>query len=103
MFTEIAIITIDPARAGDFEAAIAAAAPLFREAQGCHGMALERTVEDAAKYRLLVQWENVEDHMVTFRNSDAFQQWRALAGPFFVGAPTVEHSETVATHFWTHQ
>ena len=91
MVTEIAYLTIDPARAADFEAAVARAAPLFQAAEGCHGMRLERVVEDPAQYRLSVDWASVEHHMVTFRESAAFQQWRALAGPFFVGAPTVEH------------
>lgn len=91
MVIEIAYITIDPARSADFEAAVARAAPLFREAEGCHGMRLERVEEDAAQYRLSVDWESVDHHMITFRESDAFQQWRALAGPFFVEPPRVEH------------
>lgn len=99
MITEIAMLTIDPARAADFEAAIASAAPVFRRAAGCHGMALERVIEEPARYRLLVQWESVEHHMVTFRESPDFQVWRGLAGPFFVAAPVVEHGEIVATHF----
>jgi hypothetical protein len=33
--------------------------------------------------------------MVDFRNSPAFQEWRALVGGFFAGAPNVEHMETV--------
>lgn len=99
MITEIANITIDPARAAEFEAAVATAAPAFRGAQGCHGLALERVVEDPAQYRLRVLWESVDHHMVTFRNSDAFQVWRGLAGPFFVKPPRVEHWETVASPF----
>lgn len=98
MITEIAYLTIDPARADDFEAAVAAAAPHFAAAEGCHGMRLERVHEDAAQYRLSVDWESVDHHMVTFRDSDGFQQWRALAGPFFVEAPRVEHWHRVGTH-----
>ncbi len=99
MITEIAHITIDPARAGEFEAAVAAAAPHFRSAEGCHGMRLERVIEDPSQYRLCVDWESVEHHMVTFRESDGFQQWRALAGPFFVTPPRVEHWDRVGDHF----
>jgi quinol monooxygenase YgiN len=99
MITEIAMLTIDPARAGEFEAAVAAAAPAFERAAGCHGMALERVIEDPARYRLLVQWDSVAHHMVTFRESADFQVWRGLAGPFFVSPPVVEHAEIVATHF----
>ena len=99
MITEIAHITIDPANAADFEAAVADAASAFRSAEGCHGMSLEHVIEDPSQYRLRVLWETVDHHMVTFRNSDAFQRWRTLAGPFFTAPPRVEHSETVGRYF----
>lgn len=91
MVTEIAYIRIDPANAAAFVAAVALAAPHFQSAEGCHGMRLEQVVEDPACYRLSVDWETVDHHMVTFRQSDGFQQWRALAGPFFAEPPRVEH------------
>ncbi len=99
MITEIAHITIDPAKAEAFEAAIAKAAAVIRAAEGSHSMALERVIETPGQYRLRVEWDSVEHHMVTFRNSPAFQDWRALAGPFFMGTPFVEHSETVGRFF----
>ncbi|MEH3106448.1 MAG: antibiotic biosynthesis monooxygenase [Sphingomonas fennica] len=99
MFTEIASITIDPARAAEFEAAVAEAAPHFRAAAGCHGMALERVVEEPAHYRLIVRWATVEDHVVHFRNSEGFTRWRALAGPYFAAPPAVIHSAEVARFF----
>ena len=99
MVTEIAQITIDPSQAAGFEAAVAQAAPLFRAARGCHGMALERTVEDPARYRLVVRWETREDHTVAFRGSPAFLEWRALAGPFFKAPPVVEHTLSVGNYF----
>jgi quinol monooxygenase YgiN len=99
MVNEIALITIDAANAAAFEAAVTKAAPLFKAAQGCHGMALERGVEDPSQYRLLVQWESIDHHMVIFRNSDAFQQWRALVGHYFVGPVGMSHSEIIGRYF----
>lgn len=99
MVTEIAFITIDSARSAEFEAAVREAAPLFEAAQGCSAMRLERVVEDETQYRLVVQWGTVEDHMVTFRESDDFGKWRALAGPFFTEPPRVEHWESLGDHF----
>jgi quinol monooxygenase YgiN len=99
MITEIAVLTIDPARAVEFEAAVAKASPQFRSATGCQGMALERVVEDPSKYRLIVRWESVEHHTSLFRQSPNFLAWRALAGPFFVAPPVVEHSAQVARYF----
>ncbi len=99
MITEIAYLTIDPARAAAFEAAVASAAEHFRTAQGCRSMRLERVIEDPAKYRLVVGWDSVEAHMVTFRESEGFARWRELAGPFFVAPPVVEHWEIAGNHF----
>ncbi|MGN6209674.1 antibiotic biosynthesis monooxygenase family protein [Asticcacaulis sp.] len=99
MITEIATLTIDPTRAADFEAAVAAAALHFKSAEGCHGMSLEKVIETPGLYNLRVLWETVDHHMVTFRNSDNFQQWRALAGPFFTEAPKVVHGDTVGQYF----
>jgi quinol monooxygenase YgiN len=99
MITEIAKLTIDPANAAAFEAAVAQAATVLRAAEGCHHMALERVTEDPAQYRLMVQWDSVAHHMVTFRESEGFKQWRALAGPYFAAPPVVEHTETVGRFF----
>lgn len=99
MITEIAALRIDPARAGEFEAAVAAAKENFRTAEGCHGMSLERVIETPGAYNLRVLWETVEAHTVDFRSSENFQKWRALAGPFFLEPPTVVHSETVGAYF----
>ncbi len=99
MITEIAIITVDAARAADFELAVAKAAPLFQAAEGCHGMALERVIERAGQYRLVVQWDSLDAHMTGFRNSADFSRWRALAGPFFQGPVDMVHSELAARYF----
>jgi len=99
MIVEIAHITIDSANAAAFEAAVAEAAAVLRAAQGSHSMALERVIEDPSRYRLRVQWDSVDHHMVLFRESEGFRQWRALAGPYFIETPVVEHTELVGQFF----
>jgi quinol monooxygenase YgiN len=94
MITEIVYIAVDPIRGADFEAAVASAQSAFRAAEGCHSVTLERVIEEPGQYRLLVEWDSVDHHMVKFRQSDGFKEWRAHAGPFFLGTPRVEHSET---------
>lgn len=91
MVREIAVLTIDPAQAADFEAAVALARPHFEAAKGFVSFALTRSIEHPERYRLEVGWENVEAHMVDFRQSFGFQEWRALASPFFEAPPSVEH------------
>jgi quinol monooxygenase YgiN len=95
MIHEIARITIEPKDAEAFEAAVAACADLFRNAAGCRGMALQRCIESPAIYELRVAWDSIEDHTVHFRQSAAFQDWRARAGPFFAEPPKVDHVATV--------
>ena len=76
-------------------AAVRRAAPLFQAARGYVSLALQRTVERPSVYRLVVGWETIENHMVDFRESPAFQEWRALVGGLFAGAPKVEHTAVV--------
>jgi quinol monooxygenase YgiN len=48
-------------------------------------------MEQPSRYRMFVEWETIEDHMIEFRNSDAFLEWRRLCGSFFQSPPRVEH------------
>jgi heme-degrading monooxygenase HmoA len=97
MILEIANIDIKPGCERDFEEAVSRARPIFARAAGCHGMALHRVVEKPRAYRLLVQWDSVEAHMVGFQGSSDFAAWRALVGPYFERTPTVEHGMPVVT------
>ncbi|MNT48405.1 hypothetical protein D3C72_1851860 [compost metagenome] len=54
-------------------------------------MQLFRSIEQPEQYTLVVEWETVEDHMVHFRESPEFQQWRALVGDTFAAPPNVHH------------
>lgn len=99
MIHEIAEIEVIPGHEAEFEAAVAEAAARFRGAQGCRSLALNRSVERPQTYRLVVGWDTIEDHMVHFRESEAFQVWRGLVGPHFSSPPRVEHVETVLEAF----
>ena len=91
MVTELAEIQINPGTDAAFLAAIQQAVPLFQRARGCMSMRIEKRVEDADCYLLIIDWETLDNHNVDFRESDDFQQWRALVGSFFAKAPTVTH------------
>ncbi|TWC77294.1 quinol monooxygenase YgiN [Rhizobium sp. SJZ105] len=92
-FVEVAeIIVTDTV---GFEAAVAKAKPHFLSTEGCLGLALHRLVEKPNVYRLIVKWRTVEDHTVTFRQSEGFLRWRELASPFFSKPPVVTHSADV--------
>ena len=99
MVLEIAQIDVKPGLEAEFEAGLAKAVPIFRRAQGCNGMELQRSVEKPNRYRLFVRWETLENHTVDFRGSPDFQGWRKLVGHCFERAPEVEHTEQVVMGF----
>ena len=95
MILEIAQIDIKPGMESEFEKGVAAAAPIFKRAKGCHGMELQRSVEKPQRYRLFVEWETVDNHNVDFRGSPDFLEWRKLVGHCFAAPPEVEHTQLV--------
>ncbi len=99
MILEIAQIAVKAGLEDRFEAAVAAATPLFRRAKGCLSMELVRSIEHPSRYRLLVGWETQENHTVDFRNSDDFQTWRGLVSDCFDGTPEVEHAAQAVAGF----
>jgi len=99
MIQEIASILVTAGHEADFEAAVGQARPLFMRARGCHGVALHRSIENPQQYTLVVDWETVENHMVDFRESADFQEWRKLVGHCFASPPEVEHTQEVVKGF----
>src|SRR5258708_35162512 len=95
MVLEIAQIDVKPGMEAEFEAGVAKAAPVFRRAKGCTGLALQRSIERPARYRLVVQWETVENHTVDFRRSPDFAEWRKVVGHCFASPPEVEPGHEV--------
>jgi len=99
MILEIAQIAVKPGMEAEFEAGVAEAKPLFARAKGCTGMSLRRSIEIPGRYRLLVEWETLENHTVDFRSSDDFQSWRGLVSHCFASPPEVEHATLALAGF----
>ncbi|GAB3190296.1 antibiotic biosynthesis monooxygenase family protein [Hydrogenophaga aquatica] len=96
MILEHADIRIDPSRAADFEAAIErGASTVIAKAKGFCGYKVNRSQETPGRYVLMIYWTTLEDHTVGFRQSEAFTEWRAIVGPYFLQPPVVEHLELV--------
>lgn len=94
MVREVAVITVAPGQADAFRAGFEKAVPVFNAAKGCKGVWIEQCIETPEVFNLHVLWETLEDHTVTFRNSDGFQQWRGLVGHTFASPPSVTHFHT---------
>lgn len=92
---EIASIRVREGSGAAFEAAMDEARHLLQQAAGFRAMSLNRVLERADEYQLLVQWDSVEAHMTGFQKSDLFTRWRALLGGFFSGTPVVCHTVQV--------
>jgi hypothetical protein len=93
MILEVGFIPVFEDRKDEFEASInAAVETLLSKSEGYLGFTFHGWgVERPNVYMFTVAWETLEHHTVAFRESDRFTQWRAEIGPFFDGAPLVEH------------
>ncbi len=99
MIFESAVMNIDVKRAIEFEMAFSKAALIFKRADGCHEMSLHRILENPGEYQLRIAWTSLEAHMVTFPESDGYQECKKLVEEFFTKPPTVVHTESVARYF----
>jgi heme-degrading monooxygenase HmoA len=93
---ELADIRIHPGQNAAFEEALQrGASTVIGQAKGFKGFKVNRGIESPERYVLQIFWDTLEDHTVAFRQGPLFAQWRAIVGPFFNGAPVVEHFELV--------
>jgi heme-degrading monooxygenase HmoA len=91
MVLEVALIKIVAGQEDAFTAAYAEAHDTLASTPGCRSVRMTRGVESPSKFTLLVEWESIDDHIENFRATERFQTWRGLIGPYFDGAPLVEH------------
>jgi len=92
MILELADIRIQPGKQAEFEAAVARGArEVIAKSKGFVGYKVNKGIESPERYVLTIFWETLENHTVDFRQSPAFQEWRAIVGPYFAAAPAVEH------------
>jgi heme-degrading monooxygenase HmoA len=97
MILELADIRIQPGQQAAFDEAIERGVrSVIAKAKGFQGYKINKSIESPERYVLQIFWETLENHTVDFRQSPAFAEWRAIVGPFFAGAPTVEHFTLLA-------
>ena len=92
MILELADIRIHSGQQAAFEEAIArGVTTVIAQAKGFRGYKINQGIENPERYILEIFWETLENHPLDFRQSAAFNDWRAIVGPFFAEPPTVEH------------
>jgi heme-degrading monooxygenase HmoA len=92
---EVAVLDVKPGQQTEFERAFGEAQAIISSMPGYISHQLQRCLENAARYVLLVNWQTLEHHTVGFRGSAEYQQWRKLLHHFYDPFPTVEHYELV--------
>jgi heme-degrading monooxygenase HmoA len=97
MILELADIRIKPGTQAQFDAAIKKGVDsVIAKARGFMAYKVNKGIESPERYILMIFWQTLENHTVDFRESPAFQEWRALVGPYFAGPPVVEHFTLLA-------
>lgn len=97
MILEIADIRIHPGQQAAFDAAIQHGLNgVISHANGFRGFKVNKGIEDAERYILMIYWETLENHTVEFREGPLFAQWRAIVGSFFAVPPVVQHFTLLA-------
>jgi heme-degrading monooxygenase HmoA len=97
MILELADIRIRPGKQAEFDAAIVKGIEtVISKAKGFRGYKVNKGVESPERYVLMIFWDTLENHTVEFRQSPAFQQWRAIVGGYFAAPPAVEHFTLLA-------
>jgi heme-degrading monooxygenase HmoA len=98
MIIELADIRIKPGTQTEFNAAIQRGVKeVIGKAKGFMGYRIASGIESPERCVLMIFWQTLEAHTVDFRQSPAFQEWRAIVGPYFAGAPVVEHFNLLAS------
>lgn len=91
MILEAGYVFIKPGQEIEFEEKFKQATQYIAATKGYIRHQLQRCIEQENKYLLLVEWESVEAHMVNFRQSKNFVEWRKLIGSYFESPPNMEH------------
>jgi len=91
MVLEVALINVIAGQEDEFAQAYLQARQTLATTPGCLSVRMTRGVESPNRFVLLVEWASIEAHTQNFRETERFGTWRGLIGPFFDGAPNVEH------------
>ena len=93
MNLEVAILNVKRGQEKQFEIDFATAGQYISSIKGYVKHSLRQCIEQKNKYILLVDWENLEDHTVGFRQSTQYLEWKKLLHHYYDPFPTVEHYE----------
>lgn len=91
MILEVPILDVIPDKTAEFEAGFQKAQEIISSINGWLGHQLQQCMEVPNRYILLVRWQSVEDHIIGFRESNAYQEWKKLLHLYYSPFPVVEY------------
>lgn len=94
MILEVAFLYVKKDLEQDFEVDFKKASQYISSIDGYLKHSLQKCLEVENKYLLLVEWENLEAHTISFRESKVYQQLEMLHNNY-EAFPIVEHFEIV--------
>ncbi len=95
MILEVAILYVKEGQEKDFEKDFAIAGQYISAIKGYVKHSLRKCLEENNKYILLVDWLTLEDHIIGFRTSPEYLEWKSLLHHYYNPFPIVEHYETI--------
>jgi heme-degrading monooxygenase HmoA len=95
MILEVAILNVIAGQEKQFEDDFKTAGIYISSIKGYVRHSLRKCIEQENKYILLVDWEELEDHTIGFRQSEQYLEWKKLLHKYYDPFPTVEHYETI--------
>ncbi|SDN13901.1 Heme-degrading monooxygenase HmoA [Psychrobacillus sp. OK028] len=95
MILEAVMLQVKTGLEENYENAFRQASKIISSMPGYITHELQRCIEGKGNYLLLVSWESLEDHVIGFRESSEYQEWKKLLHPYYDPFPVVEHFEKV--------
>lgn len=95
MILEVAILDVIPGQEPQFHADFQQAQHILSSMPGYLEHELQRCLEKPSRHLLLVRWRTLDDHVVGFRQSAQYQQWKQLLHHYYDPFPVVEHYESL--------
>ena len=95
MILEVAVLYVKKDQTAQFETDFKTAGQYISSITGYISHSLQKCIEQDNKYILLVNWEKLEDHTIGFRESAAYNHWKALLHHHYDPFPVVEHFQVV--------
>lgn len=95
MILEAAILYVKKGEEANFEIDFLNAGKYISSIKGYIKHSLRKCLEQQNKYMLLVEWENLEDHTIGFRQSTQYLEWKNMLHHYYEPFPIVEHYMTI--------